>query len=658
MSENHDKRGERSYEEDRVSLGSPEPDLSQPPVQDGEGDDPDWRPDGADDRTDRDDHSETQSPSPEDGEYPAVPTQKRSMVGQQRQTAHAYPVVSGPAPSQQPLQSGPVEKPPKAKRRPGRPRGTTGETSVVQNTPVAGDDVVPVPAPTHPPTPLVRKKSEPGKGLPKSSVAWVNGQLETHKVETRKIMRGLSDRIEDSSATAESCRQEVQTVLERLDAIEGMVKELLVKRREIRAGSYDTGSSSDEETPMRRSGNKCKSRSPIALNAAKHRRNDQYGTASELDADVPAQNSQTASTRDAPPLAHNPGSVRAASRNNAPPVPLEQCLSDAPRQSMHAREDSFPPPFHPTTSHPPQIHSAPPRRVENNASSSHAPMQASSSHTAGNATASSSHSRQYEPSGRSDAGEASSSAWNPADPGLRGHQGQRGSERGRGCGGERGGRGGRGGRGTPNAKGKGRDHGQAQDVLLPPPFDPEPETADVEVGPLTILHPRTCDTTCDTILNFIQMIERAATRGDPPVPKPFWVGATDAGGYVVACFRGRNYQSVTENARDFADAWNRWACGTQYSNTWAEDNSSSTSADDVPHSDLNTSSALKNGRKISVRSWNVAGKLAIGLSQPAWVTELEKYDINIFQETHLYPSQEDTLPIPADYEIFAKSREP
>jgi exonuclease III len=54
------------------------------------------------------------------------------------------------------------------------------------------------------------------------------------------------------------------------------------------------------------------------------------------------------------------------------------------------------------------------------------------------------------------------------------------------------------------------------------------------------------------------------------------------------------------------------------------------------------------------RGWSSSGE---SLS-PRLLCGPRKYDINFFQETHLYPSQELTLPIPEGYEIFAISREP
>ncbi|KAJ6613190.1 Endonuclease/exonuclease/phosphatase [Mycena sp. CBHHK59/15] len=77
---------------------------------------------------------------------------------------------------------------------------------------------------------------------------------------------------------------------------------------------------------------------------------------------------------------------------------------------------------------------------------------------------------------------------------------------------------------------------------------------------------------------------------------------------------------------------------------------------DVPRATCNT---IVNGdQNVSVRCWNVDGRLAANMSQPEFLKGLESYDINFFQETHLYPGQEETLPLPDGYDVFAVAREP
>jgi exonuclease III len=73
---------------------------------------------------------------------------------------------------------------------------------------------------------------------------------------------------------------------------------------------------------------------------------------------------------------------------------------------------------------------------------------------------------------------------------------------------------------------------------------------------------------------------------------------------------------------------------------------------------LCNNSVYYNGEEISIRCWNVDGRLAANLTRPDFLAELEEYDINFFQETHLYPSQEETLPLPSGYDVFAVAREP
>jgi hypothetical protein len=72
----------------------------------------------------------------------------------------------------------------------------------------------------------------------------------------------------------------------------------------------------------------------------------------------------------------------------------------------------------------------------------------------------------------------------------------------------------------------------------------------------------------------------------------------------------------------------------------------------------NTTTSDLNGREYSIRCWNVAGRLASNLSHPAFLESLKNHDINFFQETHLYPSQELSLPLPSGYEVFAVARTP
>jgi hypothetical protein len=46
------------------------------------------------------------------------------------------------------------------------------------------------------------------------------------------------------------------------------------------------------------------------------------------------------------------------------------------------------------------------------------------------------------------------------------------------------------------------------------------------------------------------------------------------------------------------------------------------------------------------------------MSCPIFRKDLEKYDINLFQETHLRPQQEDTVELPHGYSILSRTQRP
>jgi exonuclease III len=63
-------------------------------------------------------------------------------------------------------------------------------------------------------------------------------------------------------------------------------------------------------------------------------------------------------------------------------------------------------------------------------------------------------------------------------------------------------------------------------------------------------------------------------------------------------------------------------------------------------------------RTLHVKSWNIRGNLAVGLTHRGFLHSLRQYDVNLFQESHLMPCQEESLPVPHGYSIWAISRTP
>jgi hypothetical protein len=46
------------------------------------------------------------------------------------------------------------------------------------------------------------------------------------------------------------------------------------------------------------------------------------------------------------------------------------------------------------------------------------------------------------------------------------------------------------------------------------------------------------------------------------------------------------------------------------------------------------------------------------MSCPIFCKDLEKYDINLFPETHLRPQQEETVELPCGYSILSRTQRP
>jgi exonuclease III len=62
--------------------------------------------------------------------------------------------------------------------------------------------------------------------------------------------------------------------------------------------------------------------------------------------------------------------------------------------------------------------------------------------------------------------------------------------------------------------------------------------------------------------------------------------------------------------------------------------------------------------RLCIKCWNIAGNLAISLTHPLFLKSLMKYTVNIFQETHLVPGQEDVLTLPDGYRVFSIAQQP
>jgi hypothetical protein len=68
--------------------------------------------------------------------------------------------------------------------------------------------------------------------------------------------------------------------------------------------------------------------------------------------------------------------------------------------------------------------------------------------------------------------------------------------------------------------------------------------------------------------------------------------------------------------------------------------------------------AQDGGVTLLVKSWNICSNLAVGLTHPGFLHSLQQYDVNLFQELHLMPGQEECLPLPPGYSVWAISRSP
>ncbi|KAJ7712283.1 hypothetical protein B0H16DRAFT_1479531 [Mycena metata] len=67
---------------------------------------------------------------------------------------------------------------------------------------------------------------------------------------------------------------------------------------------------------------------------------------------------------------------------------------------------------------------------------------------------------------------------------------------------------------------------------------------------------------------------------------------------------------------------------------------------------------FRRSRSFLVNSWNINGAFPLQMSCPSFRKKLETFDINLFQETHLRPQQEDTVQLPPGYSILSRTRRP
>ncbi|KAJ7124798.1 hypothetical protein C8R43DRAFT_958583 [Mycena crocata] len=243
--------------------------------------------------------------------------------------------------------------------------------------------------------------------------------------------------------------------------------------------------------------------------------------------------------------------------------------------------------------------------------------------------------------------------WGPTEKGRGSRQcghpasgfngGRRANARG-GCGRHRGMQGGsQEGRSMDDPKGKQRaSHADDDDYLPPPSFPPVQHRAEVKIGPIVWRKK-----TYEALMKFLDKIDDDTPRHLPRVPHPIYATDPDEYDYILT----RWPKPGTPGAAHPTGP-------TPVLNSSIDGLGNSTVHEEVPGTSSNTNSFTSDGRQVSIKCWNIAGRLATHLSHPTFQSELENYDINLFQETHLYPTQELALPIPSGYNIHAIAREP
>lgn len=83
-----------------------------------------------------------------------------------------------------------------------------------------------------------------------------------------------------------------------------------------------------------------------------------------------------------------------------------------------------------------------------------------------------------------------------------------------------------------------------------------------------------------------------------------------------------------------------------------------TSLASQPSAIITTEISVTSEFTLRVKCWNIDGAFALKMSCRDFRTELLSFHINLFQETHLRPTLEDTVDLPDGYKIFAQSRRP
>jgi hypothetical protein len=452
------------------------------------------------------------SSAPAADQHAPIPSYDRSMAGQTQLTfdravgsmavsAASLPVApavtqSVAAQPMPPAVMQPVDVEPPAKRGPGRPR-TAGKAKSkglkrVRSAASLADD----------------ESAQHRKG----TVKWAAARMDETSAEMRAATADLVRRINDATTNAQSERMEIRTLTARLDKLQAEVRSL----REERNNIFDSGSESGE-SPVRKTGNKRKSRSPRGP-AKRVRPSQPSSDGSSSDSDEPA------------PI-----------KRKMNPIPLEQRISEPEHRTR--LPPSLPPPFQATASsstvpRPPHTTPAthrnskddvpaPPQRTQ----PAH-PVASSSQVQAGRRDRDASSSRPTRDDRHRD-GNVQQSSY------AGGSQRGRDASRGRGRGG--------------GSKGKGRDNSHGRH--LPPPFEREPDVVWVEMGPVSW-----GTRSRDVFLAFCDHID-ADNFG--PAPRPVYVSDPDKDGYANAKFVGANYRNARENAEQMIHVWTAWSRGTQ-----------------------------------------------------------------------------------------------
>ena len=61
-------------------------------------------------------------------------------------------------------------------------------------------------------------------------------------------------------------------------------------------------------------------------------------------------------------------------------------------------------------------------------------------------------------------------------------------------------------------------------------------------------------------------------------------------------------------------------------------------------------------KPLKIMSWNVNGDLKAKMLCPEFTDIIMKYDIFLFQETHLYPLEHESLNLPENFNVISQPR--